>query len=39
EVAQLLTDSQRCRAEKALSTGFQFEYPDLPAALKALLKK
>jgi uncharacterized protein (TIGR01777 family) len=39
EVARILTDSQRCSADKALKSGFQFQFPTLEAALHQLLGK
>lgn len=37
EVAQLLTDSQRCTADKAQATGFEFLHSGLEAALRDLI--
>lgn len=38
DVAQLLTDSQRCSAERVLATGFEFEFGELEPALCKLLR-
>jgi uncharacterized protein (TIGR01777 family) len=37
EVSQLLTDSQRCKADKSLASGFNFHHPNLEPALRDLL--
>lgn len=39
EVARVLTDSQRCSADKARESGFQFDFPELEGALRHLLGK
>ncbi|MBL8859964.1 MAG: TIGR01777 family oxidoreductase [Planctomycetes bacterium] len=39
EVANALTASQRCVPERTLAAGFEFEHPDLQAALKHALQK
>lgn len=39
ELANALLEGSRASAEKILSTGFQFEFPDLKTALKDLLIK
>ncbi|MCU7613848.1 TIGR01777 family oxidoreductase [Chryseobacterium sp. GMJ5] len=39
ELANALLEGSRASAEKILSTGFQFEFPDLKTALKDLLMK
>ena len=39
QVAQLLTDSQRCKADKVQATGFKFRFPELQPALDDLLGK
>jgi len=39
EVARLLTDSQRCSADKALASGFEFGFPALDGALRQLLHR
>lgn len=39
DVATLLTDSQRCSADKVLATGFEFDFPDLETALRKLLRR
>jgi uncharacterized protein (TIGR01777 family) len=37
EVAEVMTGSQRCVPERALSAGFTFEHPEIGAALRDLL--
>jgi hypothetical protein len=39
EVSRLLTDSQRCKADKVLASGFEFRHPNLEPALRDLLRK
>lgn len=39
ESASLLLDSQRVMPAATLASGFQFQYPELPMALDAILKK
>jgi NAD dependent epimerase/dehydratase family enzyme len=37
EVADFMTASQRCVPERAASTGFEFDHPELEAALENIL--
>lgn len=38
ELSSMLLCSQRCSAEKIISTGYQFKYPSLNKALESILK-
>ena len=38
EMSEVLLGSQRVQPEKAISSGYQFRFPQLPAALADLFK-